>query len=108
MQGMSDKLTVLSSKNDEFCRLSEQKAQAEYTLNVAIADKVMTLKADGTPATLINSIVKGDKLIAQYKMNYDNATVIAKACEKSMRILEAGIDVDRSQLSWLKAEMQSH
>ena len=105
LQGMSDDKRLLASKNQEYLRLIQQKAEAEKVYNIAVAEKTLRFKSDGHPISIISSLVKGDKYVADLKKNYDIADGICKACQESMKDVRASIDSARSYLSWLKAEM---
>jgi hypothetical protein len=107
MQGMSDDKRLLSSKNAEYLRLIEQRAEAERVYNIAVAEKTLYMKSEGHPVSILRDIVRGDKFVAGLKKNLDIADGITKACHESMKDVRASIDSARSYLSWLKAEMQS-
>jgi len=107
MQGMLDDKRLLASKNAEYLRLLQQRAETERLYNIAVADRTLKFKADGHPISIISNLVKGDKYVAGLKKNLDLADGMAKANHESMKDVRASIDAARSYLSWLKAEMQS-
>lgn len=104
---MSEKNRLLTSKNAEYLRLVEQRAEAERLYNIAAAEKTMNLKADGNSISLIDKLVKGDRHVAKLKLNLDIAQGIERACLESIKDIRASIDTYRSLLAWLKAELQS-
>jgi len=101
---MEDDKRLLSSKNSEYLRLSGQKAEAEYAMNVAIADVTLRMKTDGSPATLISTLVKGNKAVAKLILNYQIACGQERACLESMKDLRSSIDAARSLLTWQRME----
>jgi len=107
LQGMTESKRLLASKNAEYLRLIQQRAEAERVYNIAVAEKTMRLRSDGESISLVDKLVKGDKYVAQCKLNLEIAIGIEKACAESMKDIRSDIDSSRSLLSWLKAEMQS-
>ena len=104
MMGMQDDKRLLSSKNQEYLRLLQQKAEAERVYHIAVAEKTLSAKSEGHPVSIITALVKGDKYVADLKKNYDIADGIAKCCLESMKDIRSSIDSARSYLSWLKTE----
>ena len=104
LQAMADKVRWLGAKNQEYKQLAEDRAEAERNHNVLFAERLLRLKGEHA-ATILRDIVKGDKGVADAKFKLDVAEAMVKACQQSMRSLTAWIDVDRSELSWNKAEM---
>ena len=107
MDGLAEKNRLLSAKNDEYIELIEKRSQAERDYNIAVAEKTIALKLDGTSIGLIDKLVKGDKAVAGLKYDYDVCQGVEKACLNVIHNLRSAIDTYRSLLSWLKAEMQS-
>ena len=105
MDGMARKNLMLSQKNDEYLELSEKRAQAERIYNVALAACVINLKQEGFSITLINTMAKGDKHVAECKYKYDVAYGVERACLEAIKNLRGAVDTYRSLLAWLKAEM---
>jgi len=106
MRGMSQKNLLLQAKNEELLKLSESKAQAERTYNIAVATEVLHLKSEGTAATLIGTLVKGSATVADLKYKLDIADGVLRACQESLRDVRTAIDCYRSILSWMKEELQ--
>jgi len=104
LQSMADKVRWLGKKNQEYRQLAEDRAEAERNHSILVAEKLLRLKGEHA-ATILKDIVKGDKGVADARFKLDIAEALVKACQQSMRSLAAGIDVDRSELAWLKAEL---
>ena len=107
MQGMEEDKRLLSSKNTEYIEFLRQRASFEGTYNIAYAEKILQLKSDGYPVSILAALARGDRKVASIKRELDIADGIARACQESMKDIRASIDSARSYLSWLKAEMQS-
>ena len=51
----------------------QAKAKAERDYRVALAKKMLELRAEGTPVTIISDLCRGDEEIARLKMERDIA-----------------------------------
>jgi hypothetical protein len=74
-------------------------AQAEHDYKIKVAEKVFKLKDEGTPATLINLVVYGDKEVARLRMDRDIKEVIYNANQESINSLKLQMRIIESQLS---------
>ncbi len=108
MKGLEVKNRELTLKNDEYVELAETRAQSERDYNVAVAERTLKFKEQGQPATLIPSLVRGNKLVAELKFNFEVSQAVEKACLQKIKTLMSQIDTYRSLLSWLKAELTSN
>ena len=105
MKGMAEKNRRLTSLNDEYIDFVEKRAQAERDFNVSVAKKTLELKEDGQSITIINTLVKGDKLVAELKLKMDVAEGMEKVCLLKIKETTSAIDTYRSLLTWQRAEM---
>ena len=103
MDGMAEKNRLLTSKNDEYTSLAETEAQKERDYQQALATKILSLRSEGTPVTILKDIAKGGH-VAHLKFEWDVAAAITKACLNAIKIHTSAIDTYRSLLSWEKAE----
>jgi len=104
IKGIQEKNRLLSQKNDEYIELGEAKAQAERDHDIALAGKILALKMDGHPVTLIKDLAKGDKVVAELQYKFNVAEGVMKACMKSMDAAVTAIDSYRSILTWEREE----
>ena len=104
MQMLDDKKRMLSAKNDEYKKLVETRATAEYNYNCAFMERLMIERIDGVPVTLVKELTKGDKTVGKLKLAYEVALGIERACLESMRDVREAIGADRSILTWLRSE----
>lgn len=102
---INNKSRLLDQKNDEYGTLIERSAQAERDFNIAYAQKILSLKTDGEPATLIPKLALGDKVVSELKFKMDVSVGVMKACLESIKDLRTRIDWGRSQLAWLREEL---
>ena len=75
----------LNTSSKEIFSLATNKAQTERAYRIALRQEKMKLRADGMPATLIDDIAKGEKTIAQLRVERDIAKDMYKAGLESMR-----------------------
>jgi hypothetical protein len=106
MDGMAKKNRLLTAKNDEYISLAETSAEKERDYTQALAKKILLLRSEGTPVTILKDIAKGSH-VADLKFELDVSVAVMKACLNVIKILTSQIDTYRSLLSWLKAELQS-
>ena len=105
MDGMKEKNRMLSMKNDELAELSEKKAAAERDYKMAYAKEIINLKLGKESITLIPSIAKGDKMVAEMCYKADIAEGVYNACREKIKDLRVQIDSYRSLLTWMRAEL---
>ena len=104
INGMAQKNRELSLKVDELEQLATAMAQAEHDYNMAYAEKLLRLKADGNAITLCQTLAKGDKYVADMLFKYRVAEAVYDAGKKKIHSLDTAIDTYRSLLSWYKIE----
>uniref|UniRef100_A0A6H2A4T2 Uncharacterized protein n=1 Tax=viral metagenome TaxID=1070528 RepID=A0A6H2A4T2_9ZZZZ len=105
MAGMAEKNRMLTQKNEEYVDLVEKRAQAERAYNIAVARETLNQKAEGQSITIIDKLVRGDRVIADLKYALDVAEGVQRACLQSIKAITIQIDSYRSLLAWAKAEM---
>ena len=105
MKMLDAKKQMLSSKNDEYKKLVDKRAEAEKDYNCAFAKELMRARMDDkTPITIVKDLVKGNKEVAKLKIKLEVCIGIERACTESMKDIREAIGADRSILTWLRAE----
>lgn len=105
IQGMVRKL---GGKVAEFEQLGTDKAEAERVHAIELRKKMLVLKNENYPVTMIKDLVKGDEQIALLKFHADVAAAKHEACREAMRGIRESIGAYRSFLTWMRTEMESH
>lgn len=72
-------------------------AQAEHDYKMKIAEVVFKMKDDGTPATLINLVVYGDKEVARLRLDRDIKQVIYDANKESIQSIKLQLRLIQAQ-----------
>lgn len=80
-------------------------AEAEQTYRVALAEKILLLRENGLPATLIGDVARGDKDVAQLKFERDCSQVVYENAQEAVNVYKKQIDVLREQIEreWSRA-----
>lgn len=73
-------------------------AEAEQTYRVALAEKILLLRENGLPATLIGDVARGDKDVAQLKFERDCSQVVYENAQEAVNVYKKQIDVLREQI----------
>ena len=105
MDGMANKNRQLTTKNIEYLELSEKLAQAKRDYNISKAQKTLSMKSEGHAATLIPTLVSGDRAVAELCYKADVAEGVYRACFESIKDIRSAIDSYRSLLTWMREEL---
>jgi len=95
-----------------FMKLSEQKklvidsAQTEHDYRIAVAIKVLELRSEGVPVTIISDITRGDKVIANLKLQRDIARGMSDSCNQAIQAIRASMSGLQSLISRDKEAMK--
>ena len=107
MAALNKNTVLLSAKNQEYLRLSQQYAESKEVYSIALSQKLLELRAVGEPVSIVKDLARGDRNVAGLEKNMIKAEAIMKACQQSMHDIRSEQDVQRSLLSWLKTEIQN-
>ena len=100
-------LLNLSKGNTQLKALGLKKAESERNYRIALAKKILELRLDKLPATLIHDLARGNNEIAGLRLERDIAESNYYACKNAMDNLKVEIEVLRSKLAWLKVEYKN-
>lgn len=106
-----DKINVamlaLQNGNTQLKILSLEKAKAEKNYKVALSKKILQLKTEKTPATLIQSLSKGDEVVAELRLKRDIAESSYYVAIDALNNIRLEIETLRSMLTWLRTELKN-
>lgn len=85
---------------DEIKARGKAKAEAEKDYRVELAKKILKLRADGIPVSIIGDLARGDEKIANLKMKRDIEESLYEA--NMQRIYECKINID-----WLQSQIEA-
>lgn len=80
-------------------------ADAEQIYRVKLAEKILLLRENGLPATLIPDVARGDKDVARLKFERDCANVVYDNAREAVLTFKKQIDILREQIEreWSRA-----
>ena len=85
---------------DEIKARGKAKAEAERDYRIELAKKILELRADGIPVSIIGDLARGDEKIANLKMKRDIEESLYEA--NMQRIYECKINID-----WLQSQIEA-
>lgn len=75
------------------------KAKAERDYRVALAKKMLELRAEGTPVTIISDLCRGNEKIAELKMKRDIAESLYNSNMQAIYNYKLNIDIIQNQIN---------
>jgi hypothetical protein len=98
---------ALQKGNTELKTLGLKKAQTERDYKVRQAQEILNLKVEKYPATLIMELAKGNEEVAKLRLDRDIAESSYFVALDAINNLRSEIEILRSKLAWLKAELRN-
>lgn len=95
----------LASMNGDIIKLGNQKSEAEREYRILKAQKIVILRSEKMPVTLISDLVKGDPEVADLKLKLDGYEVMYDNRRENIRSLRDAMSCYQSILNYLKAEI---
>lgn len=86
--------------------LVEKAAQTEHDYRIALAKKIVEERSNGTPATIIPDVCRGDRDIARLKLDRDIARGLCDTNIQAIRSIQSIMSGLQSMLSRHRAEMK--
>lgn len=98
IEEITEKNDYLLSCIDQLKVKGRKKAETEGNYRIALAEKILILRNEGIPVTIINDLARGDKTVARIRFQRDvadteyNAGIEEIQCTKvALRILQEQI-----------------
>lgn len=85
-------LTALGNRGRAF-------AEAEYKYRVALADKILQERDNGTPVTIISDVCRGDRSIAKLKLDRDVSEVVYKSAMEAINVYKRQMTMLENQIA---------
>lgn len=89
---------MLEKALSEFSKRGRAYAEAEQSYRVALAQKMLLLRDQGFPATLIGDLARGDKEVARLKLERDCSEAVYDSAREAILVFKKQIDVLREQI----------
>ena len=87
--------------------LAKEKAKAEGNYRVKLRQYILELREEGQPVTIINDLARGEGHIASLKFQRDLKSSLYDVERDLAFSLRQELEVYRSKLAWLKAEIRN-
>ena len=98
-RSLNDALASVREHTAELDRLGKTKARAEYDYRCALAVKVLKLRDEKVPVTIINDLARGDADVATLRLKRDIAEAELDACREIIMSSKKEVDVYREQMA---------
>ncbi|MEA5003823.1 MAG: hypothetical protein VB081_10025 [Christensenella sp.] len=89
----------------EFGKWGKDRAKAEYDYKIENAAEILKQRTNGIPVTILSDVVKGQKGVAEKRLNRDVADVMYNAAREHINAikLEMRVIQDQIEREWNKA-----
>lgn len=106
MDRMGSLTSLLDAALSAFGRRGNDYAEAERKYRIGLAEKMLKLRSDGYPATLIPDLARGDREIARLKFDRDAKEAVYKAAGEAIQSYKLQIRITENQIEreWGKNE----
>lgn len=91
-------MDTLSAACVELRKRGENKAKTEREYRVALAEKILTERTNGTPVTIISDICRGDRQIAKLKYERDIADTLYDTCIEGINATKLRLKIMENQI----------
>ena len=95
----------LSRLNENYKNFGIQKEKAERTYRIELRKKLIQLRAERVPSSIIQDLAKGDERISQLRLERGLAENNYITCKEAMNNKRIEIDSLRSILTWQRVEL---
>lgn len=107
IQRLNTCIMALNKSNTELKTLGLKKAQTERNYKVKQAEEILKLRTEKYPATLIMELVKGNKEVAELRLQRDVSENAYFVCLDGIDNLRLEIELIKNKLKWIRTELNS-
>ena len=95
----------LSKLNDNLKNFGIQKEKTERIYRIELRKKLLQLRIEKIPSSIIQDIAKGDEKISKLRMERGLAENNYYTCQEALRTKRLEMEILRSLLTWLRVEL---
>jgi Xaa-Pro aminopeptidase len=106
VRGLELKNRAVKELCEDYGKAAEQFGMAKADYAVAFAKKIIELKEDNQPATLIRELARGDETVARLRLDKDLWEAKMKAAKESIYAGREAINSYRSLIAWAREEKE--
>lgn len=89
---------LLDAALGAFGRRGKEYAEAEQNYRIALAEKMLELRADGQPVTIVPDLARGDRKIARLKFDRDAKEAVYKAAQEAIQSYKLQMKLTEAQI----------
>ncbi len=93
--------------NDNYKSFGIQKEKAERKYRIELQKKLILLRAERVPSSIIQDLAKGDEIISQFRLERGLAENNYFTCKEAMNNKRIEIESLRSILTWQRVELNN-
>ena len=105
-KGMINNNIKLQNAIEEIPELINKKAEAERDYEIALSHKILELKTEGLPITIIPKLASGDKTISGLKFKFNVSIELLKVQYAKLKSIETAINSYQSMHALRRIEYQ--
>ncbi len=99
MREMQQNRRLLDKAINAYKERGSDYAQKKRDYGVALAAKILALRADGFPVTIIGDVARGDERVAQLRLDRDAAEVVYESAREAIHAYKLNIRILESQIA---------
>lgn len=89
---------MLDAALSAYRKRGDENAKAEYEYRVALAEEIAKLRSDGTPVSIVSDMARGDRRVAQLRLERDLKEVSFKAAGEAIQVYKRQIMIKDAQI----------
>ena len=95
---MNGLTSLLNAALRAFGKRGREYAQAEHDYRIALAEKMLELRAEGQPVTIVPDLARGDRKIARLKFDRDTREAVYKAAQEAIQSYKLQMKLTEAQI----------
>lgn len=98
MENMSRLTSLLDAALSAFGKRGKEYAEAEQNYRIALAEKMLELRSEGQPVTIVPDLARGDRKIAWLKFDRDAKEAVYKAAQEAIQSYKLQMKLTEAQI----------
>jgi len=94
----------LDKCREELKEFAITKLESERLYKMALASKMLILRSEKYPATLINDLARGDEEVSLLRMKRDTQRILYSNCKINVEACRDAISILQSKMSYIRQE----
>lgn len=107
MESIQETLRDLARLNNKLYQYGKERAYTEQRYRIELNKKLLELRLNKCPTSIINDVARGDKQISQLRLKRDLADNKFYVCKEAISTKKIEIESLRSLLTWQRVELSN-